>query len=94
MPSKTVKFTPEEEALLRGLWVNGKRLADVADDLGLSERHTARKAHAAGVPSPGRGRPKGAKDSPNCDRQRDKRSHGSSLVTGGAFFLRAPCGSD
>jgi hypothetical protein len=68
------KLTPDEEALLRGLWVQHRRLLDVAEEIGLSERQAGRRLRAAGVEMPGSGRPKGVKDSPWCDRQQAKRT--------------------
>ncbi len=67
------KLTADEQALLRGLWVRHRRLMDVAEQIGLSERQTGRKLRMAGVQMPGRGRPKGVKDSPWCDRQINKK---------------------
>lgn len=74
MPDSLPALTADEEALLRGLWVKHRRLIDVATEIGLSERQAGRKLRAAGVAMPGRGRPKGVKDSPWCDRQRGKRT--------------------
>jgi hypothetical protein len=65
-------LTPEEQSLICGLWVQHRRLAIVAAEVGLSERTIGRRLRAANVEMPGRGRPKGVKDSPCCDRQIDK----------------------
>ena len=65
-------MTPDDRALLCGLWVQHRRLLDVAERVGLSERTVGRRLRDAGVEMPGRGRPKGVKDSPWCDRQRMK----------------------
>jgi hypothetical protein len=77
MPSSNLTLSEDDRKLLLGLWVKHKRLIDVADAVDLSERQTARRLKAAGVELPGRGRPKGAKDSPWCDRQQNKRTRAS-----------------